>query len=322
MHRHLVTALLAATWVASPCPVSAEVFRVTLLGTGAPEPTPERAQTTTLVEAGKHKLLFDGGRGVVEHLYALGVPLRDVSPVFLTHFHSDHVVGIPDLWLTGALPGPWAKRTEPFHVIGPVGTRLLMSGLAQAYAADIRIRTADHNIMTGGAQFVAEEFDHDGVVYEKDGVKVTAFEVDHGAVIKPAYGYRVDYAGHSVVLSGDTRFTEKVIKYGTAVDLLLHEVAAVRPEIADNPDVKVVLAHHTSPREAGTIFSRSHPRLAAYTHVVLLARQPVPALTTAQLVAQTRETYPGPLEVGADFMSFDIADGKVTVHRRGDGAQN
>ena len=120
-------------------------FRVTLLGSGIPVPQPDRFGPATLVEAGGQKLLFDAGRGATVRLFQLHVPLREVGPLFLTQFHSDHTTGIPDIWLSG----------------------------------------------------------------------VTAFEVDHGDLIKPAYGYRIDYDRRSVVISGDTRFNQNVIKYGT-----------------------------------------------------------------------------------------------------------
>ena len=207
-------------------------FRVTLLGSGIPIPEPDRFGPATLVEAGGQKLLFDAGRGATIRLFQLRVPLREVGPLFLTHFHSDHTVGIPDVWLSGWLGGPWARRTTPFRVIGPTGTKDLMANLERAYAADIKIRMADENYPAEGIRVIAEEFPMGGVVYKKDGVRVTAFEVDHGDLIKPSYGYRIDYDGRSVVISGDTRFDKNVIKHGTGADLLIHEVAARAPRAA------------------------------------------------------------------------------------------
>jgi ribonuclease Z len=110
------------------------------------------------------------------------------------------------------------------------------------------------------------------------------------------------------VLSGDTRFDENVIKYATGVDVLVHEVAAVRRELLKDEQVQRVMAHHTSPQEAGTVFTRAHPKLAVYTHLVLPARPSVTAITVDELIAQTRETYAGPLEVGDDLMSVAIDD--------------
>ena len=291
-------------------------FRVTLLGTGTSVPMPDRLGPATLVEAGDQKLLFDAGRGATIRLYQLRIPLNKLGPLFLTHFHSDHVVGIPDIWLSGWLGGPWARRTRPFHVVGPLGTNDLMQNLGKAFAADIRIRGVDEKYPAEGIAVIADEFSAEGVVYERDGVRVTAFEVDHGDEVKPAFGYRIDYGGRSVVISGDTRFSENVIKHGTGADLLVHEVAAVRPELLKDQQVQRAMAHHTSPQEAGRVFSRARPKLAVYTHLVLVARVNMPELTAEELVAQTRETYDGPLQVGEDLMRFDIGDGgQVTFQR-------
>ena len=291
-------------------------FRVTLIGSGNPVPEADRFGPATLVEADDQKLLFDAGRGATIRLWQLKIPFGKVSPLFLTHFHSDHTVGIPDLWLTGWLGGPFGRRTTPFRVIGPTGTKELMTNLERAYAADIRTRIADEHYPPEGVKVIADEFAAEGVVYDKDGVRVTAFEVNHGDEIKPAYGYRVDYKGHSIVISGDTRFNENVIKYGTGADVLVHEVAAVRPELLKDQQVQRVMAHHTSPQEAGTVFTRAHPKLAVYTHFTLLARPPIPAVTIPEVIAQTRETYSGPLEAGEDLMTIDIDEtGQPTANR-------
>lgn len=309
-------ALCTASSHAEGQPPAKSDFRVTLLGSGVPVPQPDRFGPATLVEAGGQKLLFDAGRGATIRLFQLRVPLREVGPLFLTHFHSDHTAGIPDIWLSGWLGGPWARRTTPFRVIGPAGTKDLMANLERAYAADIRVRMADEHYPAEGIRVIADEFPVGGVVYDKGGVRVTAFEVDHGDLIKPAYGYRIDYDGRSVVISGDTRFERNVVKHGHGADLLIHEVAAVRPELLKDAQVQRVMAHHTSPQEAGRVFQLARPKLAVYTHLVLLARPGIPALTTEELVAQTRETYDGRLVVGEDLMAFDVGKAGVAVVRR------
>src|SRR6516225_8411578 len=171
----------------------AQDFKVTLLGTGVPFPAPDRFGAATLVEAGQERLLFDVGRGATIRLNQLGVPMGTLNAVLLTHFHSDHTSGIPDLWLTGWIGRYYGNRQSPFRVIGPKGTVSLMQNLERAYADDIRIRYEDEKNPMEGVAIAASEYASDSVVYEKNGVTVTAFEVDHGALIKPAYGYRVDY---------------------------------------------------------------------------------------------------------------------------------
>ena len=210
---------------------SSNGFRVTLLGTGVPIPSPDRFGPATLIEAGDQKLLIDAGRGAAIRLYQLGVPMGRIDALLLTHYHSDHTSGIPDVWLTGWLQSHFGTRTKPFRVIGPVGAKVLMENLERAYALDIKIRIADEKLPPEGVAVEVEEFDRDGVVFEKSGVKVIAFEVDHGDVIKPAYGYRIEYAGRVAVISGDTRYNANVIKYGAGADLLVHEVAVAPARI-------------------------------------------------------------------------------------------
>ncbi len=284
-------------------------IRVTLLGTGVPTPVMERFGPGTLVEAGGEILLFDAGRGVLQRLFQLQTPLKKLRTVFLTHLHSDHVVGLPDLWLTGWLSG---RPEAPLRVWGPRGTKAMMTYLDLAFQYDIRIRLYDDRLPPEGVVVLAEDI-AEGAVYEHNGVKVTAIEVDH-APIQPAFGYRIDYAGRAVVLSGDTRFSEHLIRHAQGTDVIVHEVLVadmMRARSSGNPEsIEAVIAHHTTPEQAGEVFTRLQPKLAVYTHII-----PVTA-TAKDVIPPTRRTYAGPLEVGEDLMVIDIGD-KVTVHRSG-----
>jgi ribonuclease Z len=290
-----------------------EIFRVTLLGTGTPTPRLERLGPATLVEAGNEKLLFDAGRGVPIRLAQVQIPVARIDALFITHYHSDHVLGVPDVWLTGWLPGSGA-RARPFRVIGPTGVKELIANLERAYAADVRIRVADQKLPPDGAAIVVDEFAGDGVVYERGGVRVTAFEVDHGDEIKPAFGYRIDYRGRSALISGDTRFSENLIRNGMGVDLLVHAIAGAKPELMQDPVVRRILDHHTLPPEAAAVFNKTKPKLAVYTHIVQQRTTTVPPPSIAEIVADTRKTYSGPLQVGEDLMSFDITEAAVKVN--------
>ena len=277
---------------------------VTLLGTGNPRPTIKRFGPSILVQAGGQNLLFDCGRGATMRLYQLKID--HIDGLFLTHLHSDHTVGIPDLWLTGWVMG----RKTPLRVWGPEGTQAMMTHLQEAYSFDIRMRRdVDEKRPAAGIEVQAKDIEQ-GVIYNNDGVKVTAFLVDHGPV-KPAYGYRVDYSGHSVVLSGDTRYSENLIQFAHGTDLLIHEVidSKAYAELATSftPEEKArVLAHHTTAEEAGKVFTKVAPKLAVYSHIV-----PPDA---PNLVTDTRKTYSGRLEVGEDLMSFEVSD-QVVVKR-------
>lgn len=290
-------------------------FIVTLLGTGVPTPCPDRFGPSTLIEAGDQKLLIDAGRGATIRLNQLGVPIGRIDALLLTHYHSDHTVGVPDVWLTGWLQSCFGTRTKPFRVIGPTGAKTLMANLERAFAADIKIRIDDEKLCPEGIAVQIEEFDGEGAVYQRAGVKVIAFEVDHGPAIKPAYGYRIEYAGRVVVISGDTRYNANVMKYGAGADLLIHEVAVARPELLGQAYIQRIMAHHTTAQEAGLVFAQTEPKLAAYTHLVFLADAGIAPPTVEDLIAQTRQTYQGPLQIGEDLMSFEVGDA-ITVRRR------
>jgi ribonuclease Z len=298
--------LLCVLAIALVAPLYSQNFKVTLLGTGSPRPSLQRFGPSILVEAGTEKLLFDCGRGATQRLYQLNIPFADVSALFLTHLHSDHIVGIPDFYLTGWIMG----RNAPLRIWGPAGTRQMMSHLQQAYEFDIHTRRdVDEKLPADGAIVVAKDIDQ-GVVYQNGDLKVTAFAVDHGPV-KPAFGYRIDFAGHSAVLSGDTRYSENLIRFSQGTDVLIHEVLdpeayATADQLFSAEQKQKVIAHHTTPAQAGSIFNQVKPKLAVYSHIV--------PVEVPDVVAHTRKTYSGPLEVGEDLMSFEIGE-KVEVRR-------
>src|SRR5215813_5834361 len=305
LHSMIRFGVFAITLVSAAA--HAQEIKVTLLGTGCPPAVMNRFGPSILVEAGGQKHLFDAGRGALQRLNQLKVRWQDVQGVFLTHLHSDHVVGFPDLWLTGWLLVP--GRNVPLQVWGPSGTKSMISHLQEAYEYDIRVRIANDHVPPDGVALRVEDIS-EGVVYDKGGVKVTAFEVDH-APVKPAFGYRIDYSGRSVVLSGDTRVSENLVRYAQGVDVLVHEVAA--PETfqqAGTPPerAKSVIAHHVTPEQAGEVFSRTKPKLAVYSHIVL------PTATEEDLIPPTRKTYGGPLELGEDLMAIEVGE-KIEVRR-------
>jgi ribonuclease Z len=290
----------------SPAIVTAQDIKVTLLGTGGVAPVMNRFGTSTLVEAGGHKYLFDAGRGALLRLTQIGVRWQDIDGVFLTHLHSDHVVGFPDLLLTGWLVN---GRNRPLRVWGPKGTESMVSHLGSAFEADVRHRVVDDRASAEGIVVYAKDIT-EGIVRRDGDVAIIAFEVDH-APDMPAFGYRIDYRGRSVVLSGDTRVSENLIRHSTGVDLLIHEVAVRSTfERAGMPagGVNAVMALHVSPQQAGEIFARTKPKLAVYSHIGLSAA------TEQDVIPPTREKYSGRVELGEDLMVIEIGD-TVTVRR-------
>ena len=283
------------------------VIKVTLLGTAPGPPVRvQRYQATTLVEANGETLLFDCGRGTLIRLQQAGVALPSVTKLFITHLHSDHVVSIPDLLLS-----PWSARIGrkvPLEVWGPAGTVSMMDHIQKAFEFDIHIRRdVDEKFSPEGIEVTAHDIQQ-GVVYEKNGVKVTAFLVDHGPV-KPAFGYRVDYDGHSVAISGDTRPSDNLVRYAKGVDVLIHET--LDPDLAraafsqlSKQQTEAIINHHTTPEQAGEIFSRVKPKLAVFTH----------AENAPSILDKASKTYSGRMELGEDLMVIDIGK-TVEVHR-------
>ena len=264
-------------------------FRVTLLGSGMPSPDPLRFGPATLIEAGSQRILVDAGRGATMRLFQLGIPIGSIDLLLLTHFHSDHVAGLPDIWLTGWLGGKFGGRTRPMRVLGPEGTLHLTRHLGEAFSADIVIRIADEGLPADGARIDAGEFERDGVIHDRDGLRITCFEVDHGDKIKPAFGYRFDYAGKSAVLSGDTRYCENLIAHAHGVDLLVHEVAMTRPASMDIERIRRVMGHHSTPADAARVFARCAPKLAVYNHLVLIGDGVNAPPTVQELIDATRQ---------------------------------
>ena len=303
-HVAPIAALAITVLAAAPAsgdtapPVARDSAVVILLGTGMPYPNHAAQGPATMVRVGQRLFLFDAGSGVERQMEAAGLPVRGgpLTAAFLTHLHSDHTLGLPDLILTSWVIG----RHTPLKLFGPPGTRAMVDHITQAWSEDIAMRTdgLEHNSRNGWRVDVRET--QGGVVYDSAGVRIRAFPVKHGSW-RWAFGYRIDAAGRSIVISGDTAPSESLVAAARGADLLVHEVypsARLAPESRPGGEdwVKYMRAFHTSDRELGELCARAQPKQLVLYHIVRMNG------TDDELLAGVRAGgYTGPVTVGHDL---------------------
>jgi ribonuclease BN (tRNA processing enzyme) len=273
---------------------------VVFLGTGTPGPTPDRQGPSLAVVAGGTAYLVDVGVGVVRQAnaaYVRGIGAlnpRQLHIAFVTHLHSDHTLGLPDLILT-----PWVMgRAAPIELYGPPGIAAMAENILKAYAEDIHIRTTglEEANLTGYKVDVHEI--KPGDVYQDANVKVTAFGVRHGSW-PLALGYRFDASGKSIVISGDTAPEERVVQACSGCDLLIHEVYIGLPTSTVHPAehwVKYMAEFHTSATQLADIAARAHAKALAATHLAFMQ-----GATESDVLAALKKGYNGRVLVAHDL---------------------
>ncbi|MFJ3498972.1 guanitoxin biosynthesis MBL fold metallo-hydrolase GntH [Streptomyces sp. NPDC090135] len=293
-------------------------MRVTVLGSGNPPPTRAQASGSVLVEVGnaeRDMFLFDVGSGSLANFLCLKLPVNGLDKVFLSHLHADHTADLITLFGSFRKAG----RAGPLHVWGPsgseprFGTARAVECIAEACAWDTestRGFTSNESAQMHVAEFPATKTH---TVYEDHGVTITAFPVVHG--LGGAVGYRIDYAGLSVVHSGDTRPCWPLVRAAeNGVDLLIHECfpsADLLAALTGRPIDKfeTIMGIHTVPRMAGKVFSLVEPRMAALWHTML-----VPPLVEG-IFQQLRTAYEGPVPQTQDLTVFNITKEAVVARQ-------
>lgn len=301
-------------------------LHVGLCGSGSPMPDPARAGPCTVVIAGKRMFLVDAGEGSVRRLSLMGFQPGQVSALFLTHYHSDHIADLGELmlqhWGTGA-------AAAPLPVYGPTGLDQVVQGFEQAYALDRGYRVAHHGpkVMPpagfGAAPhaFAADKAAPDVTLIDEPDLKVIAFPVDHEPV-SPAVGYLFIYKGHRVVVSGDTAPSARLEAAAKNADVLVHE--ALAPNLVAIQRAEAVKAHrdnlaaifhdilsyHTSPEQAAAIAERAHVRYLLFTHIIppLPSRALYPAF-----LGRSAEIFHGRIKVGEDGDLLSLPTGSQDI---------
>jgi ribonuclease Z len=305
----------------------ADGLHVALCGTGSPLPNRDRAGACTVVIAGKHIFVVDAGEGGARNIALMGIPTTRIERLFLTHFHSDHIDGLGPMML---LRWTGSNNTSPLPVHGPAGVDAVVAGFNAAYAADNGYRTAHHGEaiaapVAAGAVAIPYVLNGNSVsIYAADGIKVTAFRVNH-APVAPAVGYRFDYKGRSVVISGDTAPTSVLTEAAKGADLLIHEalqpklVGLISKALAGKGSEKAaqitrdILTYHTSPEQAAKTAHRAGVGELLLTHVV----PPIPSrFFYPAFLGDAQRHFRGPVSVGEDGMLLSLPAGAKAIEKQ------
>ena len=267
-----------------------------VLGSGTPVPDPERAGPAYAISYGTRVFLFDAGAGVMRRVAAAALPIDGMTAVFLTHLHSDHTLGLPDVILTTWVMG----RFNVMPVIGPPGTKAMVGHIQSAWIEDVVIRTEGSERGRPGGQRVDVRETTGGVVYDSAGIRIRAIPVPHGSW-PLAFAYRVDTPDRSIVLGGDTAPSTALEEASRGVDVLVHEVydsKRVAPEKRPGGELwpQYLREFHTSDEELGGMAARAKPKQLVLTHVLRMGG------TVDEVVAGVRRGgYAGRLSVANDL---------------------
>jgi len=275
--------------------------KLIVLGSGTPNPDPNRAGSAYAVVVNETPYLIDFGPGVIRRAASLSPPwggkieamtVKNFEHAFLTHIHSDHSAGLADLLLT-----PWIMgRDKKLNLYGPKGLEQMASSTLEAFEDDINYRiygTQPSNKMGYKFNFYLLS---EGLIYEDENVSVEAFTVPHGS-FDDAYGFRFTTEDKVIVFSGDTGPSKTLEKFAAGADILVHEVYSNAGFLKKTKDWQIYhQGHHTSTFEVGEIASRAKPKLLLLSHILFWGS------STDEILKETQSTYKGEIKIAEDLM--------------------
>ncbi len=293
-----------------------DAMRLITIGTSAPLPS-DRNQSCNVVIANGQLLVFDIGRGTAQAIERIRLPQPLIEAVFITHWHSDHFVDLPQLinrsWQLG--------RKHPLPVFGPEPIDTILRGINAMLSKEQQFRQEVHGVSimdVSEASVITQEIhisgDQSKVVYDKGGVRVTAFEVDHHPV-SPALGYRIDYQGKSIVISGDTRRSENLATHAKGADILVHEAmqmdfirraAQLQKESGEERNaimLEGMAEYHSSPMDAAEVAQRAGVKKLILSHLAPVPENPI---SRRFFTKGMDEVYSGPILLAEDGDIFII----------------
>lgn len=267
--------------------------RVILLGTGTPNIDPDRSGPSVAIVIDDSTYIIDFGPGVVRRAIAAGIKSSSLTRAFLTHLHSDHTIGYPDLIFTPAVEG----RNESLEVYGPKGLADMTKHIQDAYMADVRERFDGLEPAIESGYVVNTHEIREEIIYRDDFIEVEAFRVDHGSL--EAYGYKVVAPDKTIVVSGDTCPTPSLVKKAMGCDVLIHEVYSAEA-LKERPEewIRYHSAVHTSTYELAEIANEVNPEILVLYHQLFWKR------TDAELLSEITDRYKGKVFSGKDLDVF------------------
>ena len=278
--------------------------KLIVLGSGTPNPDPNRAGSAYAVVVNETPYLIDFGPGVIRRAASLSPPwggkieamtVKNFEHAFLTHIHSDHSAGLADLLLT-----PWIMgRDKKLNLYGPKGLEQMASSTLEAFEDDINYRiygTQPSNKMGYKFNFYLLT---EGLIYQDENVSVEAFTVPHGS-FDDAYGFRFTTEDKVIVFSGDTGPSKTLEKFAAGADILVHEVYSNAGFLKKTKDWQIYhQGHHTSTFEVGEIASRAKPKLLLLSHILFWGS------STDEILKETQSTYKGEIKIAEDLMIIE-----------------
>jgi len=270
---------------------AAQDTRLILLGTGTPNPEPDHSGPAVAIVSGTSVYIVDAGPGVVRRAAQAGIGMDQLTRVFITHLHSDHTVGLPDLIFTPAVTG----RREPLEIYGPPGLRPMVSHIMKAWTKDMQIRLHGLEPAVKEAYIVHTHEIKPGEIYSDATARVSAIAVSHGSW-KYAYGYRFDVGGKVIVISGDTTFSENLIAAAQGCDILVHEFYSQKGWESRTPDwQRYHAAFHTSAPDVGKLATRVQPKKLVLYHELPMGQPP------EEVLREVRQYFHGEVIYGKDL---------------------
>jgi ribonuclease Z len=278
-----------------------DTTKIVLLGTGNPNPSPFQSGCSVAIIVNDTPYIVDFGPGLIRQAAALspkyggnikGLDVKNIKRAFLTHLHSDHTTGYPDLILT-----PWVMgRNEPLEVYGPEGINEMTKNILKAYAEDIRYRLYGYEPANNqGWRVNSHEFTEEGIIYQDTNILVEAFPVPHGTWPN-AWGFRFTTPDKIIVLSGDSAPSEKIVEYATGADILIHEVYYQKAyDTKDEFWKNYHSRNHTSTYELADIATKAQAKLVVLYHILFWGA------TDEELINEIAERYKGKVIVGKDL---------------------